>query len=348
MERAVQRPMDPENRWAWVFQVWVLVGLAWIVRAKARQEGLPEDVQPSDVWKRDLAVALGVSTQLLNRAIAVGEGREPLLGSLGGLGSPFHECEALALPAVLALLLSQPQLREVLLRAILRRCLFLLGEQARPSFQTLSERIVRPMVRALRAELAARAGNVSAAAAAEIRDETARLRKALVRVLAVVVVGQRQHWLGPDLAECLPVTLLVPLIQAEASVRTRALERVRGALEKSLPVERIRRALKEGLGSPGSPKPRNPITEQCKQQQEFAAELDGLDGRLRQGGLAVTVLLVPTALVPGRAERSDARLHPWRPTKEWWRLAGAHTERVQRELIPALHNWLWPILAAGG
>ena len=222
LEEAVLRPVDCEDRWAWAFRVWVLVGLAWIARAKARLEGTPEDAQSSQAWSRDLARALGVSPRLLTRAIAVGEGREPLIRPRDGRGYFDCECEALALPAALALQFSQPQLREVLLRAILRRCLFLLGEQARPSFQTLSERIVRPILRALRAELTARAGEASRAAAAELREEVARLRKALVRLLAVVVVGQRQYWLGPEIAERLPVTLLIPLIRAEVPERLTA------------------------------------------------------------------------------------------------------------------------------
>ena len=344
---AVLRPVDCEDRWAWAFRVWVLVGLAWIVRAKVQHEGRPVDALSSDIIMREFAAALRVPTPMLARAIAISEGRVRLLASRDGEGPLDAECEALALPAALALQISQPLLRGVLLRAILGRCVFLLGEQSCPSFQTLSDRIVRPMLRALRAELTVRARECGETMA-EVGAEVARQRKALLRVLASVVVRQRVHELGLAVVESMPVALRVAFIRADPAQRALAIERAKKVLTKSLSVSRVCTALKKGLGAPGPSRPRNPITEQARKQQALADEIEQLDKRARAMNPAAALMLVPLALFPRHSEEGVSRLHPWSPAEDWWRRACALTERVRRELIPALAAKLWPIQAVGG
>jgi len=346
LEGVALRPMDCEDRWAWVFRVWVLVGLAWIVQARARLNGNPEGSVPAEGWLRDHAAALDVPPRLLALAIAVSEGREPLLAPAGSQVVSGAESKALAVPAAFALVAFPPLFHRVLLRAILRRCMFLLDDEGRASFGKLSVKIVRPMLRELRASLRERAEGANNAAAL-VRDEVARLRKALVRVLAVVVVSQRGRWLGPDMAERLPVTVLVRLVRAEAAERASALEKARGAVSMSLSLTRICRALKHGLRAPSSSKPRNPTTVVARQQQDLVDQVEGMDEHMRSRGLAAAWVLVPTALLPGHTARTDARLTPWRPDQDWWRLACACTERVGHQLIPALRARLWPIQAAG-
>jgi len=346
LEGVALRPMDCEDRWAWVFRVWLLVGLAWIVQARARLQENPGGSVPGEGWLRDHAAALDVSPRLLALAIAVSEGREPLLAPAGSQAGAGTESEALAVPAAFALLAFPPFLHRVLLRAILRRCLFLLDDKGQASFGKLAVKVVRPILRKLRAALCERTEGASDAAAF-VRDEVARLRKALVRVLAVVVVSQRERWLGPDAAERLPVNVLVRLVRAEAADRASALEKVRGAVSRKLSLTRICEALKDGLRAPSSSKPRNPTTVVARQQQELVDGIEVLDESTRAAGLALAWFAVPLSLLPGRAARSDSRLTPWRPDQDWWRLACACTARVGHQLIPALRDRLWPIQAAG-
>ncbi len=302
LEAAALLPVCCQDRWAWLFQLWVLAGLAWLIRAKGRHEQTSKGSHGGKDWLHEQSVAIGVSPAMLLQAFALSEGRVPLLVGTEELVDEDSECAVLATQAALALLDLPPAMHMVVLRIIMRRWVVLADGEDDASFQTLSDRIVKPVLCELRAALLERAG-AAGDVAADICDEVARLRKALVRILAVAVASQSGTWLGPDLAERLPVTALVPLLRAGPARRTQALVQARRAASKCLSITRIRRALEDGLEPPVERRPRNPITEQARQQRKLVSQLEVLEERAQAAGLAVTPLLVPTALLPARANR---------------------------------------------
>ncbi len=113
----------------------------------------------------------------------------------------------------------------------------------------------------------------------------------------------------------------------------------------------VRAAVKTAAGPRGSesqPAGPNRVTQVARRQSALVEQVEELDENTRAMGLALAWIAVPLTLIPGRAKRSDPRLFPWRPSKDWWRRDSAHTERVGDRMIPALRARLLPIKAAGG